>query len=89
MSKFITAQELPSGYIIPERKDEWPKPLAQLFCSMDSEQQALFFDEVAEIDEKHFNRKGVFQWRHMMNFLTDRAKRTIDEIKDHTDEIED
>jgi hypothetical protein len=87
----ISAQSLPCGYIIPSDPDDRcdiPKLLAEMFCSLNSEYQAVFFDRIAEIDEGDWERHGIFQWRAMQGDLTGRAKRVIDDIKNHTDPAE-
>lgn len=85
---FVTAEEIPHGYMIPFPKHMQPKLLAELFCNLDSSQQAQFFDRIAEIDKEHWERKGVFQWRSMQDDLTDRAHQVIVDLYEHTNDGE-
>jgi len=42
---------------------KWPEILAEMFCLMNEEQQAYFFDGVSEIDQNLWDGRGIFQWR--------------------------
>lgn len=87
MSKiFVTAEEIPHGYMIPFPKHMQPKLLAELFCGLDSEGQAQFFDRIAEIDKENWEGKGVFQWRSMQVHLSDRANQVIRDMYEHTND---
>ena len=65
-----------------------PELMAQRFWTWDAEQQANFFNILADVSR--FGRKGepVFtemQWSFMTEYLTPEGKATLDAIKLHTD----
>lgn len=88
MKEYITAPITDPAYLIPLNTREQPKLLAELFCNLTSFDQAKFFDRVAEIDRDHWQRKGIFQWRHMQDDLTEQARQVIVDIYEHTSEEE-
>lgn len=86
MSDFITAPQTEPAYLIPTDRRNQPNLLAELFCGLNSEGQAQFFDRVAKIDREHWQRKGVFQWRSMQSDLTEDARQVIVDMYEHTSE---
>ena len=67
MKEFITVPQTEPAYLVPTDRRDQPKLLAELFCGLNSEGQAQFFDRIAEIDKEFWGGKGVFQWRHMQD----------------------
>jgi hypothetical protein len=84
MKDYITAPKTEPAYLVPINRRDQPKLLAELFCGLDSEGQAQFFDRVAQIDREHSEGKGVFQWRSMQVDLSDRANQVIVDMYEHT-----
>jgi len=86
MKDYVTAPQTQPAYLIPLDNKKQAVYLAELFCSLGSDQQAKFFDRVAEIDKEHWDGKGVFQWRYMQKDLSSRARQTIVDMYEHTSE---
>lgn len=74
------------GLLISDDED-MPRALAQLFVQMTADNQAKFFDELV-MATNHWGARRAFQWRSMEQHLTLGAKTLINEIKDHTDDVE-
>lgn len=72
-----------TGYLLSSDQNEHAKELAELFCVLHSEDQALFFNEVA-IWSRKWEGDRVFQWRDMQRGLSADGKRVIDELSEHT-----
>lgn len=76
-----------SGYLLSDDATERAKELAELFCGLEAEKQAIFFNEVA-IASRRWDRRRIFQWRYLQRDLSADGKRVIDELSVHTsDEV--
>lgn len=84
MTVQISAPLNKEGYIVDLQDPNLPKVIAELFCSMDSDQQAKFFHEIDVIDSVEWGHKAVFQWRWMEKSLSERARKVITDIYEHT-----
>jgi hypothetical protein len=75
-------QTLNSGLHISD-DEERSDAIATIFCSMNSEDKAKFFNRVSVIsrDWKHMS---IFQWRQMEEHLTESGKLTIRDLYEHT-----
>lgn len=75
------------GYLVSKDHSIRSRQIARLFCSLTDEEQAMFFDEIGIVNEEYWEGAGILQWRQMQEHLSKRAKQTIDDMKNHTDEV--
>lgn len=83
MTSFAYAKEF-DGYFIPADPDKHPKALAELFCRMMADEQAVFFNTVQCLSSEWPN-DAAFQWRAMEKHVTPETRQMFKDMYDHTD----
>lgn len=73
-----------SGILLSTNPDNQACDLAHLFCKLFADQQAEFFNCVAEISSI-WPTDASIQWRSMQEHLSPEGKKVIDDMKDHTE----
>lgn len=73
-----------SGILLSSNPEDQAYDLARLFCTLFADQQATFFNCVAEISSKWPTHASI-QWRAMQEHLSPEGKKVIDDMKDHTE----
>ena len=71
-----------SGILLSTNPDNQAYDLARLFCELFADQQAAFFNSVAEISSK-WPTDASFQWRSIQEHLSPEGKKVIDNMKDN------
>lgn len=73
-----------AGYLLETEQGDIPEAIGELFADMAHDDQAKFFDRVAEIAEGWSGDQGI-QWSSMAEELTPRAKAVIVEMSKYMD----
>ena len=73
-----------AGILLPTNPDSQAYDLAELFCNLFADQQAVFFNRIAELSNK-WPTDASFQWRSMQEHLSPEGKQVIDAMKEHTE----